>query len=274
VPSSPLETCAHFSPPLPSPALYSQSPTIITRHAQILFLGGLFLIIGPQKTFYFFSRKNKLRGTVCFLGGILLVFLKWPTIGVLVEMFGFLNLFGCVLPPALSALPHATLPFSFFRDFFPVILTFLRQLPFIGQFLNLPYIRPVRPSTLALYPNHLTLTCALWPRVLPARGSFSRFPYLRSVTGTTLISHYSTLLDSTATTVVVNAGFYWILDTGSDWSEHRTSFSRLSSDNSFDVIRSRQHQAVQAFSPFVRVVTPQSPSAGRCAAVVDVGALT
>jgi len=87
----------------------------------VLFLGGLFLIIGPQKTFYFFARKNKLRGTACFLGGILLVFLKWPAIGVLVEMFGFLNLFG---------------------DFFPVILTFLRQLPFIGSFLNLPYIRP------------------------------------------------------------------------------------------------------------------------------------
>jgi Got1/Sft2-like family len=72
---------------------------IIADHrpnAQILFLGGLFLIIGPQKTFYFFARKNKLRGTTCFLGGILLVFLKWPTIGVLVELFGFLNLFGCV----------------------------------------------------------------------------------------------------------------------------------------------------------------------------------
>ena len=63
---------------------------------QILFLGGLFLIIGPQKTFSFFARRNKLRGTTCFLGGILLVFLKWPTVGVLVEMFGFLNLFGCV----------------------------------------------------------------------------------------------------------------------------------------------------------------------------------
>ncbi|KAI0302081.1 vesicle transport protein [Russula brevipes] len=88
----------------------------------VLFLGGLFLIIGPQKTFYFFARKNKLRGTACFLGGILLVFLKWPIIGVSVEMFGFLNLFG---------------------DFFPVILTFLRQLPFIGQFLNFPFIRPL-----------------------------------------------------------------------------------------------------------------------------------
>ncbi|KAM6502412.1 Got1/Sft2-like family domain containing protein [Amanita muscaria] len=88
----------------------------------ILFLCGLPLIIGTQKTFYFFARKQKLRGTLCFLGGVLLVFLKWPFIGVVVETFGFLNLFG---------------------DFFPVIVTFLRQLPFVGTVLSLPYIRDV-----------------------------------------------------------------------------------------------------------------------------------
>ncbi|KAI0344753.1 Got1-domain-containing protein [Trametopsis cervina] len=88
----------------------------------LLFLSGLTLIIGPQKTFYFFARKQKLRGTACFVGGILLVFLKWPFVGVVVETFGFLNLFG---------------------DFFPVILTFLRQLPFVGSLLQLPYIRDV-----------------------------------------------------------------------------------------------------------------------------------
>jgi hypothetical protein len=88
----------------------------------ILFISGLTLIIGPQKTFYFFARKNKIRGTACFLGGILLVFFKWPFIGMVVETFGFLNLFG---------------------DFFPVILTFLRQLPFIGNLLSMPYIREV-----------------------------------------------------------------------------------------------------------------------------------
>lgn len=86
----------------------------------VLFLSGLTLIIGPTKTFYFFARKQKLRGTACFIGGILLVFLKWPFVGMVVETFGFLNLFG---------------------DFFPVILTFLRQLPFIGTFLTLPYVR-------------------------------------------------------------------------------------------------------------------------------------
>lgn len=64
---------------------------------QILFISGLTLIIGPTKTFYFFARKNKLRGSVCFLGGVLLVFLKWPFVGMIVETFGFLNLFGWVL---------------------------------------------------------------------------------------------------------------------------------------------------------------------------------
>ncbi|KIM69172.1 hypothetical protein SCLCIDRAFT_823102, partial [Scleroderma citrinum Foug A] len=54
----------------------------------LLFLSGLTLIIGPQKTFYFFSRKQKLRGTLCFLGGILLVFFKYPFIGMVVETFG------------------------------------------------------------------------------------------------------------------------------------------------------------------------------------------
>ncbi|KAI0745524.1 Got1-domain-containing protein [Earliella scabrosa] len=88
----------------------------------LLFLSGLTLIIGPQKTFYFFARKQKLRGTLCFIGGILLVFFKWPFVGVIVETIGFLNLFG---------------------DFFPVILTFLRQLPVIGHLLTLPYIRDV-----------------------------------------------------------------------------------------------------------------------------------
>ncbi len=130
---------------------------------QILFLSGVTLIIGPSKTFYFFARKQKLRGTVCFIGGILLVFFKWPFIGVIVETFGFLNLFGCVYflhhlsshpPPFRSreavlyfyttpyVMPNLTMYAC--RDFFPVILTFLRQLPIIGQVLSLPYIGGVR----------------------------------------------------------------------------------------------------------------------------------
>ncbi|KAK4047069.1 Golgi Transport [Microbotryomycetes sp. JL201] len=88
----------------------------------ILFVSGLPLIIGPRKTFYFFARKNKLRGTICFITGILLVFIKYPFYGMLIETFGFLNLFG---------------------DFFPVVLSFLRQVPILGTFLRLPVVRQV-----------------------------------------------------------------------------------------------------------------------------------
>jgi hypothetical protein len=73
---------------------------------QLLFLSGITLIIGPQKTFYFFARKNKLRGSICFIGGIFIVIVvKWPVIGMIVETFGFLNLFGYVYLP--SASPHS-----------------------------------------------------------------------------------------------------------------------------------------------------------------------
>jgi len=33
---------------------------------------------------------------------------------------------------------------AWFSDFFPVVVTFMRQLPFIGNILSLPFIRPVR----------------------------------------------------------------------------------------------------------------------------------
>jgi hypothetical protein len=112
-----------------------------------LFISGLTLIIGPQKTFYFFARKQKIRGTICFLGGILLVFCKWPFVGMVVETFGFLNLFGCVSLCCFTCIVKKggaeRISCLCCRDFFPVILTFLRQLPFIGNLLSLPYIRDV-----------------------------------------------------------------------------------------------------------------------------------
>nr|ODN93992.1 hypothetical protein L203_00160 [Cryptococcus depauperatus CBS 7841] len=49
-----------------------------------------------------------------------LVFFKHPIIGIIIEFIGFVGLFG---------------------SFFPVILQALRQTPFIGHILSLPYIR-------------------------------------------------------------------------------------------------------------------------------------
>jgi len=83
----------------------------------MLFLCGITLLIGAQKTAKFFFRRSKLRGTTCFLGGIIVVLAGWSMVGMIVEVFGIINLFG---------------------NFFPVILTFMREVPVIGTILNLP----------------------------------------------------------------------------------------------------------------------------------------
>ncbi|KAJ2716211.1 Golgi Transport [Coemansia spiralis] len=88
----------------------------------IAFLAGISMIIGVQKTTVFFTRRDKLRGSIAFFAGFLLVLIKWPIVGIFVEAFGFLNLFG---------------------DFFPVVVSFLRSLPVVGRVFSLPGIRQV-----------------------------------------------------------------------------------------------------------------------------------
>lgn len=88
----------------------------------LLFLVGVTLLIGVQKTTKFFFQTRKLKGSLTFFGGIALLLVGWTFVGFVVELFGFVNLFG---------------------DFFPVVLNFLRQLPVLGTLLNLPLIREV-----------------------------------------------------------------------------------------------------------------------------------
>jgi len=83
----------------------------------LLFLSGVTLVIGARNTFSFFFQQHKIKGSSCFFGGIFLVLIGWPVIGILVEAFGFINLFG---------------------DFFPVIV---RRLPILAQLLNFTGLR-------------------------------------------------------------------------------------------------------------------------------------
>ena len=84
---------------------------------QILFILGLTLIIGPQKTAIFFARRQKLKGTAAFVTGIMLILLRWPLVGFLIELYGIFVLFG---------------------DFFATIGGFAGNIPVIG-----PYIQVV-----------------------------------------------------------------------------------------------------------------------------------
>mmetsp|Transcript_36755 Transcript_36755/g.57468 ORF Transcript_36755/g.57468 Transcript_36755/m.57468 type:complete len:147 (+) Transcript_36755:137-577(+) len=72
----------------------------------LLFLGGVFLILGMQRAKNLFLQPSKLRGTGMFAVGILLVIFKWPKIGFMVEAFGFVNLFGNFVPHLIIVARH------------------------------------------------------------------------------------------------------------------------------------------------------------------------
>ncbi|XP_004459133.2 vesicle transport protein GOT1A isoform X1 [Dasypus novemcinctus] len=87
--------------------------SVLLAFGNLLFLTGLSLIIGLRKTFWFFFQRHKLRGTSFFLGGVVLVLLRWPLLGMSLETYGF---------------------FSLFKGFFPVVFGFL------GSVSNIPFL--------------------------------------------------------------------------------------------------------------------------------------
>mmetsp|Transcript_32594 Transcript_32594/g.65400 ORF Transcript_32594/g.65400 Transcript_32594/m.65400 type:complete len:146 (+) Transcript_32594:116-553(+) len=72
----------------------------------LLFLSGVGLILGLARMQSLFFQSNKLRGTVLFFGGLLLVIFRWPKVGFFVEAFGFVNLFGNFLPHVIIVAKH------------------------------------------------------------------------------------------------------------------------------------------------------------------------
>lgn len=91
----------------------------------ILFLAGIPFILGfPQTVRFFnpFQRRDKARGIVCFFLGILLVLYRWPFIGMIVEMIGMAQMFG---------------------PFLPIVVSFLRGVPYVGPLLSLPVVSHV-----------------------------------------------------------------------------------------------------------------------------------
>ena len=79
-------------------------------------------MIGVEKSTRFFVQPDKVKGSSCFFGGILVVLLGWPIVGMILEVYGFIALFG---------------------GFFPMAINTLRCLPVIGTILSLPGISSV-----------------------------------------------------------------------------------------------------------------------------------
>nr|XP_055046515.1 spexin prohormone 1 isoform X1 [Misgurnus anguillicaudatus] len=85
----------------------------------IFFVIGLSFVIGLERTFKFFFQKHKMKATTFFLGGVIVVLIGWPIVGVALESYGF---------------------FLLFRGFIPVVIGFFRRIPVLGYLLNLPFI--------------------------------------------------------------------------------------------------------------------------------------
>lgn len=69
-----------------------------------------------QKTFVFFARREKIKGTAAFSAGILLILFRWPLVGFLVELYGIFVLFG---------------------DFFATIGSFAGNIPIVGPYIQM-----------------------------------------------------------------------------------------------------------------------------------------
>ena len=103
------------------------------------------MILGFERTKNLFFQRQKLRGTALFFFGIFLVMMKWyfvcykrllffqispdspylfcrPKVGIFVEIFGFMNLFG---------------------NFIPHIIVVANHMPVIGKILEVPGIKQV-----------------------------------------------------------------------------------------------------------------------------------
>ncbi|NXE26633.1 GOT1A protein, partial [Ardeotis kori] len=72
--------------------------SVLLAFGNILFLSGLVFIIGFRRTFTFFFQRPKLKGTSFFFGGVLIVLMRWPLLGMLLEGYGFVTLFRSVPP--------------------------------------------------------------------------------------------------------------------------------------------------------------------------------
>jgi hypothetical protein len=92
----------------------------------VMFLAGLLMTWGVSRRARFFRKKAHdcgLRGVACFFGGVALVLVfKRPLVGMFLEGFGFVNLFG---------------------NFFPIALSAMRTMPVIGNVLSMPGVSSV-----------------------------------------------------------------------------------------------------------------------------------
>ena len=66
----------------------------LLRLGNISLIAGICLLIGPSRVTGFFMKESRIQASIITVLGIILVFWGKPRLGIILEIFGMLNLFG------------------------------------------------------------------------------------------------------------------------------------------------------------------------------------
>ncbi|CAI9770894.1 unnamed protein product [Fraxinus pennsylvanica] len=83
----------------------------------IFWSAGVVLLLGWRSTLNLFTNRSNYKGSIAFLLGIFFIFVRWPVVGIMVEMY------GCIV---------------LFSGFWPSIKVFIYQIPVFGWVLQYP----------------------------------------------------------------------------------------------------------------------------------------
>ncbi|KAJ8755311.1 hypothetical protein K2173_019109 [Erythroxylum novogranatense] len=85
----------------------------------ILWLTGVAILLGWYATWKLFTNSGNYKGSVSFLLGLFFIFVRWPIVGILMELYGCIALFG---------------------GFWPTVKVFLYQIPVVGWIIQYPVL--------------------------------------------------------------------------------------------------------------------------------------
>ncbi|XVF29305.1 hypothetical protein REPUB_Repub15cG0109500 [Reevesia pubescens] len=83
----------------------------------ILWLAGVAILIGWYSTLQLFTNRKNYKGSASFLLGLFFIFVRWPIVGIILEIY------GC---------------FVLFSGFWPSVRVFLCQIPVVGWVIQYP----------------------------------------------------------------------------------------------------------------------------------------
>ncbi|CAM8946450.1 unnamed protein product [Rhodiola kirilowii] len=69
-------------------------------------LMGVGLLLGWLSTWRLVSSPGHYKGSISFVLGLFLIFVRWPIIGIIFEIYGAINIFSCSMGLANSLVSH------------------------------------------------------------------------------------------------------------------------------------------------------------------------